>query len=149
MMSKNNEMKMLFRLVYMQSNWTKLVYDNFSNKTTNSEILKSFHVTVVQIYPSFESKLNGVKISVHNFKLFVPVTSYWIFSPVQNTFVYKMFPNVTNVSLQTVLQFYNPQILLNFLSNILSKATSLKAQLVRIHLQCRRPQFDSWVGKIC
>ena len=42
-----------------------------------------------------------------------------------------MFPNVTNVSLQTVLQFYNPQILLNFLSNILSEATSLKAQLVK------------------
>ena len=26
---------------------------------------------------------------------------------------------------------------------------SLVAQLVRIHLQCRRPRFDSWVGKIC
>ena len=27
--------------------------------------------------------------------------------------------------------------------------TSLIAQLVGIHLQCRRPWFDSWVGKIC
>src|SRR5574337_2201408 len=26
---------------------------------------------------------------------------------------------------------------------------SLIAQLVGIHLQCRRPWFDSWVGKIC
>ena len=25
---------------------------------------------------------------------------------------------------------------------------SLIAQLVRIHLQCRKPQFESWVGKI-
>ena len=25
---------------------------------------------------------------------------------------------------------------------------SLVAQLVRIHLQCRRPRFDSWVWKI-
>ena len=25
---------------------------------------------------------------------------------------------------------------------------SLVAQLVRIHLQCRRPQYDSWVRKI-
>ena len=24
----------------------------------------------------------------------------------------------------------------------------LIAQLVRIHLQCRKPQFESWVGKI-
>ena len=26
--------------------------------------------------------------------------------------------------------------------------TSLITQLVKIHLQCRRAQFDSWVGKI-
>ena len=26
---------------------------------------------------------------------------------------------------------------------------SLIAQLVKIRLQCRRPWFDSWVGKIC
>ena len=26
---------------------------------------------------------------------------------------------------------------------------SLVAQLVKIRLQCRRPQFDSWVRKIC
>ena len=36
---------------------------------------------------------------------------------------------------------------LNFLTYWGTKA-SLVAQLVRIHLQCRRPQFDSWVGKI-
>ena len=42
-----------------------------------------------------------------------------------------MFPSVTNVSLQTVLQFCNPHILLNLLSNILSEAASLKAQLVK------------------
>ena len=28
------------------------------------------------------------------------------------------------------------------------KLASLIAQLVKIHLQCRRPRFDSWVGKI-
>ena len=25
---------------------------------------------------------------------------------------------------------------------------SLEAQVVKTHLQCRRPEFDSWVGKI-
>ena len=42
-----------------------------------------------------------------------------------------MFLSVTSVSLQTVLQFCNPHILLNLLSNILSEAASLKAQLVK------------------
>ena len=28
------------------------------------------------------------------------------------------------------------------------KRASLVAQMVRNHLQCRRPEFDSWVGKI-
>ena len=30
-----------------------------------------------------------------------------------------------------------------------SEWASLVAQLVKIHLQCRRPQFYSWAGKIC
>ena len=29
------------------------------------------------------------------------------------------------------------------------QGASLRAQLVRIHLQCRRPRVDFWVGKIC
>ena len=41
-----------------------------------------------------------------------------------------MFPSVTNVSVQTVLKFCNPHILLNLLSSILSEAASLKTQLV-------------------
>ena len=30
----------------------------------------------------------------------------------------------------------------------LGVGASLIAQLVKNHLQCRRPRFDSWVGKI-
>ena len=120
---------MLFRLVFMQSNWTKLVYDNFSNKTTNSEILKWAHVTVEQIYPSFASKWGGVKISVHNF---VICCYYFVLDiqPYIKYFCLQMFPSVTNVSVQTVLKFCNPHILLNLLSSILSEAASLKTQLV-------------------
>ena len=34
------------------------------------------------------------------------------------------------------------------ISMCLETEASLVAQLIRIHLQCRRPQFHSWVGKI-
>ena len=46
--------------------------------------------------------------------------------------------------------FCSPQISL-YIYYHLQRLTgaSLIAQLVRIHLQCGRPWFDSWVGKIC
>ena len=34
-------------------------------------------------------------------------------------------------------------------NQVLKLRASLIAQLVKIWLQCRRPQFDPWVGKIC
>ena len=37
---------------------------------------------------------------------------------------------------------------LNFIRTSEILGASLVAQLVRIHLQCRRPGFDPWVGKI-
>ena len=48
----------------MQSNRTKLVYDNFPNKTSNSNFKKNVLITVIQISPSFESKWGGIKISI-------------------------------------------------------------------------------------
>ena len=36
----------------------------------------------------------------------------------------------------------------NFIRTSEILGASLVAQLVRIHLQCRRPGFDPWVGKI-
>ena len=94
---------------------------------------------------------------MYSYHLFV-ISSASIRSILFLSFVVPIFvwnvPSVSLIFLRRSLVFSHSVVFLYFFAlfieeGLVSLCASLVAQLVKKSLQCRRPWFDSWVGKIC